>query len=77
MSKRRRQFQYRVTGIGGSMEGRVAVDDLTFDWWHGRSHTYVICDLRTGDETGWYSVKSEGECTEDQYAALVKEAPAR
>lgn len=76
MSKRRRYFQYRVTEVGGSMKGRLAKGDLTLDYWHGKSHTYSIYDLPTAEETGWYSVRSEGECTEDQYARLENRSAA-
>jgi hypothetical protein len=71
MSRRRRFFQYRVTEVTGSIVGLVSVGDLTFDWWHGRGHTYSICDLRTCEETGTYSVRSEGECTPEQYEQLA------
>lgn len=70
-SKPRRYFRYRVTDVGGSMEGRIAEGDLTFDYWHGKSHTYNIYDLRKVEATGWYSVKSEGECTDEDYAKLA------
>ena len=79
MSKRRRYFQYRVTEVTGSMVGRVEVGDLTFDHWQGRSHLYSIWDLPTMTVTGSYSVQSEGECTEEQYALLgqrVRGVPA-
>jgi len=52
------------------MGGRVAKGDLTFDYWHGKTHRYSICDLRTGDETGWYGVDLEGECTPEQCEQL-------
>lgn len=68
--KRRRYFQYRVTEVGGSMVERINVDDLTFDYWQGKSHTYCILNLETGEETGYYCVKSEGECTPEQYEQL-------
>lgn len=67
----RRYFQYRVTDVGGSMVGRVEVGDLTYDYWHGRGHTYSVCNLRTGEVTGWYAVKSEGECSADQYSQMA------
>lgn len=68
---KRRYFQYRVTEVDGSMVGKVAVGDLTFDYWQGRSHTYSVWDLPKGEETGWYSVSSEGECTPEQYEQLA------
>lgn len=65
-----RYFQYRVVGVGGSMEGRIAIGDLTLDTWHGHGHTYTILNLKTGEETGWYRVKYEGEATSEQYRKL-------
>ena len=53
------------------MDGRISVGDLTFDYWHGRSHTYNIYDLKTATETGWYAVKSEGECSSEEYDRLA------
>lgn len=73
----RRYFRYRVVDVGGSMVGRVDVGDLTYDYWHGRGHTYSIYNLGSGEETGWYRVKSEGECTPDQYAAMYAAMTAR
>lgn len=70
IGKPRLYFQYRVTEVGGSMEGRIAVGDLTLDWWHGKSHTYTVMDLRTGDETGWYRVENEGRATPGQQKRL-------
>jgi hypothetical protein len=67
---RRRFFRYRVTDVTGSMVGRVEVGDLTFDTWHGSAHTYTVAKLRSGEYTGSYSVRSEGECTDAQYASL-------
>ncbi len=70
---KKRYFQYRVTEVGGEMEGRISVGDLTLDWWQGTGHTYIIFDLEKGEETGWYRVKSEGECDADQYARLAEQ----
>jgi hypothetical protein len=68
--KPRRYYQYRVTEVGGSMEGRIAVDDLTLDRWVGHSHTYNIYDFNEHKVTGWYSVTREAEATPEQYADL-------
>lgn len=70
--KPRRYYQYRVTDVGGSMEGRIAVGDLTLDRWVGHSYTYNIYDLKQHKSVGWYSVKKEGEATPEQYADLRK-----
>lgn len=70
MPKPRRYWQYRVTGAGGSMEGRIDVGALTLDRWVGHSHTYTIYDLKAREATGWYSVKNEGEATPEQYSDL-------
>lgn len=69
--KKRRYIQYRVTKVSGDMLGRVKEGDLTFDYWQGKSHTYTVYNLRTLNETGRYSVVSEGECTAEQYAQLA------
>lgn len=76
MPKQRRYFQYRVTDVGGSMEGRIEVGALTLDRWVGRSHTYTIYDLKKHEAIGWYAVKSEGEATSQQYADLRKSGRA-
>ncbi len=73
MACRRRYFQYRVTEVTGSMEGRIAVGALTFDWWHGAIHTYSVVNLASGLETGTYSVQSEGECSAEQYEQLRRQ----
>lgn len=72
MTRKRRYFRYRVTDVGGSMDGRIKMGDLTFDYWQGRSHTYNIYNLQTAEATGWYSVKSEGECSDEEYAQLAE-----
>ncbi len=71
MTGKRRYFQYRVTDVEGSMVGRVAVGDLTLDYWHGKRHTYTIYDLAKHRETGSFSVALEGECTREQYDGLA------
>jgi len=68
--KPRRYYRYRVEEVWGSMIGRLEVGALTFDYWHGKSHPYTIMDLRKGEETGGYFVRSEGECSPDDYAKL-------
>jgi hypothetical protein len=68
--KPRRYYQYRVTGVGGSMEGKIEVGDLTLDRFVGHSYTYNIFDFKKGETVGWYSVKKEGEATPEQYANL-------
>jgi hypothetical protein len=69
-AKPRRYYQYRVTDVGGSMVGRVAVGDLTLDRFVGHSYTYNIYDFTRHETTGWYSVKKEAEATPEQYADL-------
>jgi transposase InsO family protein len=69
---KRRYWQYEVTAVGGSMEGRVEVGALTLDYWQGQRHTYTIMDLSTGEVTGWYSVKKVAPATPEQYAQLVE-----
>lgn len=71
MTRKRRYFQYRVTDVGGSMVGRIEKGDMTLDYWQGRSHTYSIFNREEARETGWYSVRSEGECTPEQYAQIA------
>lgn len=70
--KPRRYYQYRVTDVGGSMEDRINVGDMTLDRYMGPSHTYTIYDLKAHEASGWYSVKKEGEATAEQYADLRK-----
>jgi hypothetical protein len=77
MAKGRRYFQYRVTEVSGSMVGRIEVGALTLDWWQGKTHTYTIYDIPKAEETGSYSVRSEGECTPEQYESLAAQRAAR
>jgi hypothetical protein len=65
-----RIWQYEVTDVGGSMEGRVEVGETILDRWQGRSHTYNIFNLPRAKLTGWFSVKLIGEASEEQAAEL-------
>lgn len=69
--KPRRYWQYEVTDVGGRMEGRVKVGDLTLDRWVGHSYTYNIWDRKAQEVTGWYSVKRIAEATPEQYRSLA------
>lgn len=70
---KRRYWQYRVTDVGGEMVGKVEIGDLTLDRWVGHSYTYTIYNLKRHEPTGWYSVKKEAECTDEQYAQLAEQ----